>query len=546
MPRLELTLIRPNRAPVALQLDRDVITMGRSSDCAIPIDDRFLSRKHAEIVSEPGGWILRDNGSVNGTFVNGTRVLSQTKLGAGDRIRLGDAELVVGGAAAPRDEPSTVTDFFLAESDVRESDERSGIVHQLALELIADRPMSELFDFILDRVVDAMHPSRAALALLNEDGHSVQIVNMRPKGRDGRELAISRTLVGEVVRDRKVVAFTEDSGHAALAAAHSIVAQSIYSALCAPLVAGGAVLGVLYVDYQLARRRITEDDAHLAAQIARVAAIKLESTRLRESAIEKSKLDETLKLAHAIQMRMLPQVPPRVPGARFDIAAAIRPAKQVGGDFYDFHETSDGKLYFCIGDVSGKGIPSALMMAVSRALFRSFTLAGRDPAAVMSAVNRQLCDETDDTMFVTAFCGVLDLASGSLRYANAGHNPPMIVRANGSVGPLTARPGLVLGYLPLFDYKEESEFLGPGDMIYLYTDGITEAARADGVFFSEERMKEVLGNHGGDAQRVAGAMLLAVDDFVRGAPQSDDLTLLCIRYLGSLPAPPEAGAGRPT
>lgn len=514
-----------------LQMDRDVITMGRSSDCAIPIDDRFLSRRHAEIVSEADGWVLRDNGSVNGTFVNGTRVYTQMKLGPGDHIRLGDAELVVGGAV---EDAAPVTDFFLAEGEVKESADRSRIVHRLALELIADRPLSELFDFILDRVVDVMHPSRAALALLSGE-EQVRIVNMRPVDRDPRELAISRTLIREVVRGRKVVAFKSEDGNAALAAAQSIVAQSIYSALCAPLIAGESVLGVLYIDYQNTRRTITEDDAQLAAQIARVAAIKLESTRLREAALEKGKLDETLKLAQAIQMRMLPQqLPQLTPESPFDIAASIRPAKQVGGDFYDFHVTADGKLYFCIGDVSGKGIPAALMMAVSRALFRSFTLAGREPAVMMSAVNRQLCDETSDSMFVTAFCGVLDLGSGEVRYANAGHNPPLIIRSDGAVHSLTMRPGLVLGYLPEFDYLEESAVLAPGELLFLYTDGISEATNGAEEMFSIERLEKVLRqNAATDAKSLAKSALTAIDEFAGGAPQSDDLALLCIRYRGA-------------
>ncbi len=314
---------------MTLQMDRDVITMGRSSDCAIPIDDRFLSRRH---------------GSVNGTFVNGARIDTHVKLCPGDHIRLGDTEVVIGGAA---EEAAPVTDFFLAEGEVRESVDRSRVLHRLALELIADRPLAGLFDFILDRVVDVMHPSRAALALIRGDDQPVEIVKMRPADRDPRELAISRTLIREVVRDRKVVAFKGDGGNAALAFAQSIV---------------------LYVDCQNTRRTITEDDAHLAAHIARVAAIKLESTRLREAALEKGKLDETLKLAQANQMRMLPQQLPQLTAeSPFDIAASIRPAKQVGGDFYDFHATANGKLYFCIGDVSGKGIPAALLMAVSRA-----------------------------------------------------------------------------------------------------------------------------------------------------------------------------------
>lgn len=538
VPRLEVTLLRPHASPQKLQIDRDVITIGRSSSCAIPIENRYLSRTHAEIVSEGGGWVLRDNGSVNGTFVNGTRVEAPVKIGPGDHIQVGDAELVIGTddaqPFASLDKTAPVTEFFLAEGEVKESADRTRILHRLALELIADRPMSELFDFILDRVVDVMHPSRAALALLTGDDESAKIVNIRPKERDPRELTISRTLLRQVIQERKVIVFTEDSSNASIAMAKSIVAQSIYSALCAPLIAGDSVLGVLYIDYQITRRRISEDDAQLAAQIARVAAIKLESTRLREAALEKGKLEETLKLAQAIQMRMLPQhLPAPTPDSPFDIAAAIRPAKQVGGDFYDFYATADAKLYFCIGDVSGKGIPAALMMAVSRALFRSFILAGRDPAAILSAVNRQLCDETDEAMFVTAFCGVLDLRTGELRCANAGHNPPLIVGTDGTVHPLPTRPGLVLGYLPRFDYKEESTTLARGELLYLYTDGISEAANAREELFSVERLEEVLRNHcADDVRAVATATIAAVSRFVGDAPQSDDLTLLCIRYLG--------------
>jgi sigma-B regulation protein RsbU (phosphoserine phosphatase) len=172
------------------------------------------------------------------------------------------------------------------------------------------------------------------------------------------------------------------------------------------------------------------------------------------------------------------------------------------------------------------------MMAVSRALFRSFILAGRQPAEIMSAVNRQLCDETEEAMFVTAFCAVLDLKGGEVRYANAGHNPPLIVRAGGSVEPIPARPGLVLGYLPSFSYQEESASLAPGDLLFLYTDGISEAADQSEQLFSVERLKDVLrANASSEAGTVAEATLAAVDQFVGAAPQSDDLTLLCVRYL---------------
>lgn len=563
MPRLELTLLQPDAPPSALTFDKPVVTMGRSTDCAIPIDDRFLSRKHAEIVSEAGEWVLRDNGSANGTFVNGTRIQAPVRVRPGDRIQLGNTELVIGGGAsagfpsapAPafspalspytrppvlpdlptREEAAPLTQFILTESQMKESAERSRIIHRLALELIADRPLEELFDFILDRVVEVMQPSRAALALLTPDGQSANVVKMRRTVPDTRELSISRTLLREVVRDRKVLAFTDIGSSSALAAAESIVAQSIYSALCAPMIAGDTVVGVLYVDFQMSRRVITEDDAQLAAQIARVAALKVESTRLREAALEKGKLDETLKLAQAIQMRMLPQeLPTLTADSAFDIAAALRPAKTVGGDFYDFYATADARVYFCIGDVSGKGVPAALMMAVSRALFRSFILAGRDPADIMSAVNRQLCDETDEAMFVTVFCGVLDLRTGQIRYSNGGHNPPIVIGADGSVRSLPTRTGLVLGHLPGFKYTEEASTLLPGDVLYLYTDGISEATNARDEEFSVERLEGVLRQCAAkDVRAIANGTLSAVEEFVGEAPQSDDLTLLCIRYLKS-------------
>ncbi|HXI12723.1 MAG TPA: SpoIIE family protein phosphatase [Thermoanaerobaculia bacterium] len=540
MPPLELTLLNPHAPPVTLHMNRDVITMGRAADCDIPITDRFLSRRHAEIVSENGGWILRDNGSSNGTYLNGARVEAPVKLELGDQITLGDVRVVIGAAApsppAPAQLPleaAHVTQFFLAENQVQESAERSRIIHALALELIEDRPLAELFDFILDRVVEVMRPSRAALAILTGDDYSHEIVKMRSIDPAPRALTISRTLLREVVRDRKVLAFTDVGSDQLLAAAHSMMSQSIYSALCAPLISGHTVIGVLYLDYQITRRIITEDDAQLAAQIARVAAMKLESTRLREAALEKGLLDETLKLAQAIQMRMLPQeVPEATADSSFDVAAQIRPARQVGGDFYDFYTAPDGKLYFCIGDVSGKGIPAALMMAVSRALFRSFILAGRTPASMMSAVNRQLCDETDEAMFVTAFCGVIDPATGEVRYSNAGHNPPMILNRDGSVRSLEALPGLVLGHLPQFNYVEQSALLEQGDVLYLYTDGISEATDAADELFSVERLERLLSERATSTVRdLAAATIAAVNTFVGDAPQSDDLTLLCIRFL---------------
>jgi sigma-B regulation protein RsbU (phosphoserine phosphatase) len=176
------------------------------------------------------------------------------------------------------------------------------------------------------------------------------------------------------------------------------------------------------------------------------------------------------------------------------------------------------------------------MMAVSRALYRSLILRGESPSEIMSAINRQLCDETDAAMFVTAYCGVLDLRTGELRISNAGHNPPMLITAGGDVSEIAAHPGLVLGYLPTYRYTEESSTLKRGELLFLYTDGISEATNLAEELFSVDRLKAVLETHAAEtAGAIAAATLAAVEKFVGEAPQSDDLTLLCFRYI----KPPE-------
>lgn len=566
VPQINLTLFAPEGSPVRRELDTDIVTLGRAADCTVPIDDRFLSRHHAELSAHGDRWTLRDLGSANGTFLGGVRVLAPVEVASGAEITLGNSKVLV-GEPKPKDEvhisrtslisanmfewdkppaatqphplgvfvseegseSDQVTEIVLSESDVDVAADR--VRFSLAMELIADRPMADLFKTIVDQVMELMGPSRVALALLAANGRDFEIVQYGGSGSG--DLVISRTLLQEVVRDRKVISYTDIGANDALAKAASIVAQSIYSALCAPLIVGDSVLGVLYLDYRLSTRAITSEDALLAAQIARVAAIKLESTRLRVAALEKERLDETLRLAQAIQMRMLPQdMPPLTSESTFDISAAIRPAKTVGGDFYDFHLTADAKLYFCIGDVSGKGVPAALMMAVSRALFRSLILRGESPGEIMAAINRQLCDETDAAMFVTAYCGVLDLRTGEVRYSNAGHNPPLLISADGSVRELATRPGLVLGYLPSYKYVEESAVLGKDEVLFLYTDGISEATNLSDELFSVARLIAALeANARESAERIAEATLEAVEGFVGEAPQSDDLTLLCFRYI---------------
>ncbi len=361
-----VTVYSPLFSPFRQQLEGSNVSIGRASDCTIPIKDRYLSRKHAEIVADRGGWVLKDLGSANGTYLNGSRVERELKLQTGDRIRLGDTEILFETAEHNTDRVLAVADTAASttiaipvqDSEIRvDTGDLSKLktLNQLARELLEDQPMDQLFGFIVDRVLQHTQASRAAIGLLAADGQSFVNVEVRRQDKtDQSELSISRTVLEEVVKEKKALAFMDVKMDEKLSRAKSIVMQGIRSILCAPLTIGNAVVGVLYVDYLFAQRQISEQDVRLVAQIARFAAIKLETTRLREDAIQKRLMDEELKTASMIQRGLLPPAPTGVPGYTF--AGSSRPCRTVSGDYYDFIVRPDGKVYFVIADVSGKGV----------------------------------------------------------------------------------------------------------------------------------------------------------------------------------------------
>jgi phosphoserine phosphatase RsbU/P len=250
--------------------------------------------------------------------------------------------------------------------------------------------------------------------------------------------------------------------------------------------------------------------------------------------LDHQRYEQSLRLAGEIQMRMLPSGTVVLPdSSTFAIHAFIRPARQIGGDLYDFF-WNDDSLQFCIGDVTGKGIGAALVMAMTKTLFRAYGVFQYDPARLMAAVNARLHDETDPSMFVTAFCGLLDVHSGRLLYSNAGHEPPLIVRAGKSVERLQSKSGLPLGAVRSFKYVVEKTMLEPGDVVLLFTDGVTEAANRAEDLFSAQRLREVIEHCGAaDPSYVVQEVVDSVDRFAEGTPQSDDIAMVCVQFRGA-------------
>ena len=256
---------------------------------------------------------------------------------------------------------------------------------------------------------------------------------------------------------------------------------------------------------------------------------------LRDATAQKAAIESELKVAHDIQMSMLPKTFPPYPERHdLDIYGSLTPAKGVGGDLFDFH-IRDEKLFFCIGDVSGKGVPASLYMAVTRSLFRNVSTYASQPADIVTALNNAQVEGNDTNMFVTLFVGVLDLQTGLLTYCNAGHDAPLLVGRD--VGELPCEPNLPIGVIADFQFKNQEIRLDPGTTIFLFTDGLNEAENAEHAQFGDMRIwktaQKMLAEQRHQPKELIGEMTDKVHQFVGDAEQSDDLTMLAIQYKGS-------------
>lgn len=249
---------------------------------------------------------------------------------------------------------------------------------------------------------------------------------------------------------------------------------------------------------------------------------------------EKERIGAELNVATQIQASMLPCIFPAFPEhEEFDIYATMQPAKEVGGDFYDFFLVDETHLGFVIADVSGKGVPAALFMVIAKTLIKNHAQNGEQPAQVLTAVNAQLCENNDAAMFVTCWMAVLDIETGHMVYGNAGHNPPLLKRAGGSYEYLKSEPGFVLAGLPAVEYGQFELDIAVGDTLYLYTDGVTESINLKDELFGEDRLKQVLDGAGDiEMNKLLPTVKEAMDSFVGEADQFDDITMLGLKYRG--------------
>lgn len=432
---------------------------------------------------------------------------------------------------------------------------RLRLLYELGCAFAARVELNELCAEVLARCREVLHAEGASILLLDAERDELYFPYVSGENEEvtarllGMRFPASQGIAGRVLRSGQSVRVDDVAADPSFFP--GVDRQSggtTRNLLCAPLTSSRGTIGVIQV---LNRREGDFGDGVLdfLDALAGSIAVALENARLyaqlrsQVEDLERAVLEhnqlialrQELDIARDIQKSILPGVFPPFPERRdFDLFAAMLPAREVGGDFYDFFLVDERRLGFVVADVSGKGVPAALFMAVSRTLLRSVALQGVAPAECLKRVNELLCLENALEMFVTVFYGVLDTATGEVEYANGGHNPPLLLRRSGAVEVVAPTGGIVLGAFPRVDYRAARVRLDAGDALYLYTDGVTEAARAGGDLFGDDRLVEIVSASGGlspeDAVRTA---VEAVQRWSADEPQSDDITAMTILYRGS-------------
>ncbi len=516
----------------------------RANQLSYP-ENGALSREHFVLDQGPGGWYVQDLNSRNGTLLNGSRICGKVPLSDRDVIVAGHLSFTFFNSGPDgTDRILVVPDTILNFGQTRSTDLSSALASEsqaknaatqrdhlrafvrAGRELVSKRSMDELFEVILDIAVDAAGASRGVVAV--QQGDALEI-----RAQRGTGFQLSTAIVDQLLLEKKSLLVVDIAGDAKLASRQSIVAGHVKSFVAVPLQTDHQIIGLLYVDTPSRVFTFTADDLNLLTVLANVAAIRIEHARLLEIEEQEKLWAHDRTQAAEIQRSLLPGAPPVVKG--FEFAGYNAASRSVGGDYYDFLPLQDGSVAVVVADVAGKGMPAALLMSSLQARVHVLFESSNDLAGHVRKLNQSLASRFPGNRFVTFFVAAFTPAAGELRFCNAGHNPPLLLHANGEAERLSAT-GSVLGISPSFDYDNGTSVMGEGDLLALYSDGVTEACHpVREEEFGEERLLQVL-----LAQRdtPAAAIIQSVVDeilqFTGNAPLSDDLTLVVIRRSGGM------------
>lgn len=552
-----------------LTLDKPRIVLGREAkDCDYVIPNQAVSRVHAQISLVQGRHFIEDLKSRNKTYVNNKLVEAPVPLNDQDRIKICD---FLATYHADTSDKAPLPDYLRAEeADDEDTADRPSTIHatlnrmsqqqlldtqpadrlRALLEVATALSQASSIDDLLQRVADTLlatfrQADRCFVITKDEASNQLipRVIKTRRQQPDNSP-RFSKTIVRNALDSQQAFLSEDASSDSKLALSQSITDFRILSVMCAPLVAAEKSIGVIQLDSQDRSKKFTQDDLKLLMGVCNQASVALENARLHEEAVARERIQRDLELGESVQRAFLPQRLPEVGG--YEFFAQYKSALTIGGDYYDFVPLPDGKLAVFLGDVAGKGVPAALLMAKLSAEARACLLtSGGDPVKGVAALNNVLVHlflAGNMDRFVTLTAAVLDPAKNTVQFLNAGHMAPLLFcpGSNTLVDAVDAElTGPPLGLIDGYEYPAGEITIQPGDSLLLYTDGVTDAMNTQNQAFAMRGVREALLDEAGPCRPdVAGTRLLdAVRKHAAGRAQNDDIAVVCFGRVDPAAAP---------
>jgi len=548
----KIVVIEPTGSQKEVELAPVPYRIGRQAENELALRDNRISRHHAQIVADGLRYFLEDLGSRHGTYVNGQKVLKH-ELKPNDNIDFGipDSYRLIF-----RGEDDSIHNFVRRMDSNTDSAPTSarglhhlGLLLEVARSLHSSLSLEDVLTSVVDAAIRVTHTERGVLMLVEENGELKPSVarDSRQRSIAPEQLEISHSVLRQVMKSHREMIIADTADDAAVNQQASVVRLSLHTIVAIPLeklpvmgsletTMGGQppkMIGVLYLDSNSPTTAFTELDREVLRTLALECATVVENARLFAISRKRERLDHEMTIAQEIQRMLLPKTFPESP--EISIFGTNIACEMVGGDYFDIIELSGGRYGIVVADISGKGIPAALLASMLQGVFSA--TAGMDipQHMVASRVNKYLQERSSDDRYATLFYGVLD-PDGCLEYINAGHVPGMVLTAGGQVYTL-ASDNFPLGMFDFADYHSAQAKLQPGDFMVIYSDGISEARNMREDLFGETGLRDLLMNFkGATLDDLTKAILAGVREFTGGAPQSDDMTLLMVHFRGVKPA----------
>lgn len=534
------------------------VTIGRASSNDIVLSDQYSSGLHAVIAPGDKGYVLIDQGSKNGTFVNDRRVSGEIALVRGDEILIGstsfffdrDLEQRVtwvegttfshssntiievkdllkkpAAASAAMKTPGGGLDLERFQQDQR----IIAIISEVSQALIYHMDLDRLFDHIMDVLIQHLPMDRAVLMLKAEDTGAFEpkVVRVQSGALRSQSIFVSQTIVRTAQERRSSILISDIQADDALKAQASVVQAQIHSAMCVPLFYNDDIIGLIYCDRASLLEQFNESDLRLLTLLANLAANKIENARLIEIEREADRIRREMVLAAEIQRSFLPRKDPVF--EPYEITGSARACRHVGGDYYDYIPIDADRLGIIIADVSGVGASASLLMANLRGALHEKFPDRFDLGDLTAGLNDFIYTSSDSHCFITFFLGVLDRRTNEFAYVNAGHNPPLLVGPEGPARPLEGT-GLPLGMFPAQAYGERKAVIGPGEILCLYTDGIVESRKEEREEYGEDRLERKVREHAAlPAREIMEKIFEDVFGFSGCTEAGDDMSLVVVK-----------------